>query len=410
MNEIKSIKVLLIILFLILSISIFGFMLLKDQDYYADELPHSNQIYKFMRNDYSLITYLTVIPGYHLYISYIIKLLAVPVTLPMIRFVSLLTMIFLMVPLFYSFTNGNIIRTLQLYFWPSIHIFYFLVYTDILSAGFVLGSFFYATQKRYYLSGILIGISLLIRQNNFFWLGFIVLFFIFREWNVTMKNTLIKDLYFSTIFKTLFKKGMVYIIAGLSFVIFVALNGGIVLGVDKTSHPISFHMGNIWFILFSTFILLLPVILSEIPNMIKYIKKYPKMLIILFGIFLIGLGTGTNTHIYNQNSVFLKNKILIWAYSSPITSIIYMLIVVFVVWYLLTIKLNMKYAWLIYPITFFYLSLSWMIEFRYYTIPILFFLIFRPKVDKVVEIEQLIYQILISIVMFLGILNWKIFW
>ena len=137
--------------------------------------------------------------------------------------------------------------------------------------------------------------------------------------------------------------------------IFIFINGGIVLGVDKVSHPISFHLGNVWFILFSLCFLMFPVILSKTPDMVKFIKKHPKILILLIGILLIGLGSGVNDHVYNQNDVFLKNKVLLWAYSSPVNAVLYMVPVLLAVMYLMVTKLEHKKAWLMYPITFLYL-------------------------------------------------------
>lgn len=394
-DNIAVVSIFIVILFF----SYAGWFMLQEQDYYADELPHANQIFKFMRNDYRLVTYLTVIPGYHLFIATLTKIFDMPITLSNLRLISAMAMTFLMIPLFYNMTKGDFLKTLQLYFWPSIHIFYFLVYTDIFSAFFVLASFYYATKEKYDLSGILISMSMLIRQNNFFWLGFLILYLLFKSINQK-----------SIDFKQLLINGKTYILSGVCFVLFVLLNSGVVLGVDKVSHPISFHLGNIWFSLFILFFLMLPVILSKFIDMGKYVLKHPKILILLFGIVLIGLGTSVNDHVYNQNNVFLKNKILNWAYSSPINAILYMIPVVLTILYLMITKLNIEYAWLMYPITFVYLSLSWMVEVRYYTIPFLLFIILREKTDKIVEFEQLIYQILISLIMFFGIYYWKIFW
>ena len=38
----------LILMILVLTISMLGYHVLKNQDYYSDELPHSNQIFKFI--------------------------------------------------------------------------------------------------------------------------------------------------------------------------------------------------------------------------------------------------------------------------------------------------------------------------------------------------------------------------
>jgi len=382
---------------IIFIVSIVGFLCIKNQDLYSDELPHSTQIKWFDEENYSIVPYLTVIPGYHFVIS-AFTIHFKQDTIQLIRFTSLILLIGLLIPLFFRLSLDNSIKTLQLYFFPTLFIFFFLIYTDIFSAILVLLSYYYFKQNKYYISGLFVLLSVLVRQNNVVWCGFYILLLIL---DFKLKNNFENNL-------KIFKKTIVYIIGILFTGVFMLLNHGGVIG-DKGSHPLAIHTANIWFLLFMIPILFLPIFLARLPKIIELLKNW-KIWFLCIGIMILGLGTFINDHIYNQNTVFLKNKFLVWGTSNAMNEIAFFIIVIGGLLFLMTYKWNKEQ--IVFGIcTIPYLLMSWMVDVRYYTIFFIFFILWRQQEDKpIFEWYQLIYCILFALIMFWGVLQWKIFW
>jgi len=403
------------ILFFIIGLILFsGHYLLREQSKYSDERPHSEQISKLINNNIYLESSLTVIPGYHYIISMLCKIFNLKTLNDMRMFTTILYFIFL-IPIFYLSTHKNIIKTLQFFFLPIIFVFWFLVYTDLTSLLFILISCMFLKYKKYNFAGLFISLSLYIRQNNLFWM-FYIMFVIFihnnKRWFIEILDLLIQGN--TKIFKTLWeyiKIMKVFFIGILFFIIYFLYNGGIVLGSDVKNHPISFHFGNIWFFFFILFLCFLPIMLYRINNVINYVKNNKKYMPMFLGIFLIGLGTFVNTHKYNQYPMFLRNKFLLFFTSNPLYTILFFIIVLYTILCVLTMDYNNKYIKYIFIFNVLYLGLSWLIDVRYYFIAITFFILMKKREKELyIEIYQIIYSIFFSLFMFYGMYQWLIFW
>ena len=403
----KSKFTFLYVFVIIFIVSILGFLCIKNQDYYSDELPHTTQIRNFVEKDYTIVPYLTVIPGYHFFVAEFVGFFKI-FSIQIVRFISMILLLLLLIPLLYNIIDKDKeIKILQIFFFPILFIFWFLVYTDLFSCFIILLSYYFLTKEKYNISGICAILSVLVRQNNIVWFIFFIGLIFFKFFKIEKLN-------FKNIFlvfnKQFLWKIKFFVLGIIGFGLFtLVMNGSLVLG-DKTSHPIAVHFGNIWFMLFMIPILFFPIVFCRLEKGIKMIFKNSKMLILYVGIILLGLGTFVNNHIYNQNTVFLKNKILVWATYNWINEIFFFIVICISILFLLT------YDWKKEQILFFictglYLMMSWLIDVRYYVIFFMFFMIWRPVEEKkIFEWYQLIYSIIFAIIMFWGILQWKIFW
>ena len=353
---------------------------------------------KFVNGDYTVVKKLTVIPGYHFIIASIAKPLGID-TLNGYRAINFFLILLTLIPIFFILTKFNIMRTVQFFFFPLMFMFYFLVYTDLFSLLLILLSFLLMRQKKYITSGIIATLSMFVRQNNLFWVGFIMLWVFIEDVqkNKTFKINII--ILFSFI-----KRLWMHIFGILIFLGYILYKGRIVMD-DNMQHPISFHMGNIWFFLFLFFIAFFPIILQRFDDIIKYFKQKKRYLLLLIGVFFIGAGSYVNTHFYNHIEGIWFNIVLNQVTEVFLLRLCFFVIITISVAYLLFYKFDNKLKYLIYPFTILYLGLSWLVEPRYYYIPFAFFMIFRKEEKRWIEWFILIFYIFISVLFFSTLLK-----
>lgn len=198
------------------------------------------------------------------------------------------------------------------------------------------------------------------------------------------------------------KTQWIFIIGFIIFIIFVIINKGFAIG-DKVMHPaFSFHLSNIFFMLFLFFFLFLPLNISNFPKVIQLIKKNKKIILLIIIIFTIYMFTFVNNHPYNTQwtSKFLRNWLLTYFTSTILLKILFFLPIAYSVLSISLIKLHKKSFYLIYPFAILYLLPSWLIEQRYYLIPFTLLILFRKKESKLVEYSLIIIYIVLSLILF----------
>lgn len=149
--------------------------LFKDTPAICDEQVHYQESFNFSNGNFELLQ-ISNVPGYHALMALLFKITGISSFL-FARCLNALFGFFTVVA-FYKLANRltaetAVLRTLQYFFFPIIFIFYFLVYTDILSLLFVILMFSAAVEKRYVLAGVHGILSMLIRQNNVMWLAMV---------------------------------------------------------------------------------------------------------------------------------------------------------------------------------------------------------------------------------------------
>jgi alpha-1,2-glucosyltransferase len=186
------------------------------------------------------------------------------------------------------------------------------------------------------------------------------------------------------------------------------VNKGFAVG-DKGAHPaFSFHLGNIFFILFLFFFLFLPLNISNFKKIIKLVKKNKKIMVLILGVFLYIIAF-KNSHYYNAHTYFLRNRLLVYFTANVFRKVLFAIPIIYSVLSIIVTKLKKKSFYLLYPFALVYLLPSWLIEQRYYLIPFVLFMLFRKKQSKVVEYSTIILYVVSSLYLFYGVVNWWFF-
>jgi alpha-1,2-glucosyltransferase len=358
----------------------------------ADETAHATQISYYIKGEYVKLNSLTVPPTYHLIVAMICKSIGVT-SLPSIRLVNMILLFILFIPIVYILTK-NYYKTLQSFFFPTLFLYFVLIYTDIFSTILILISFYLMTKERYIWSAVVGTLALFVRQNNIVWFAFIITYDYFKDdgeedtWN--------------------WKKLIPYICGGLLFVAFIYFSGGVVQG-DSSHHPITIHFGNIWMFLFTFFLCFLPYSLSVLPKLKNKIKEswennYCIFISIVLTLITIGVMLFRNTHEYNQIKTAWFNELLIAIDNHMFIRLIYLAIIILSVLVLWVTEFDSWHHYLLYFFTPIYLMLSWMIEVRYYFIPMLLFIIFMKYDNPKIERMATVYNILIALLWFMTLI------
>jgi len=369
----------------------------------ADEEVHISQIKKNYEGELKLSTFITNIPGYHYTLAYIGK-----VVNPIFNFdehpkrrdvrlfqlsIALLfpIVIFLLIKELKQKKQLVLILTLL----PIISIYFFVVYTDILALTLFLFAFLFHLKKRYDLAGLFMLLDMTIRQDHVIWLGFLLILLLYQIYQDRKKI----DVAFV---KSIFGDGISYFMALILFMMFYHFNGGVAIG-DSSAHPsMNFELGNIYlfFVIFT--VIFLPTVLFEFKKIVQFFRKY----FIISGIcIIVGYFIFTNTfivdHPYNLliSEVFLHNVIARAIMNNALIELVaYILIIISVGYLIVKPFIDKKYI-LIIPCMLLALSLHWMIEFRYFMIPLVLFAL-TLEYDLRAAKSQIIYSGLMLVLLF----------
>lgn len=377
-------------LFLMIAVLTWLSIIFVGKSSYIDEPYHARQIQRFVKGNYDLVSQLTTIPGYHLTIAMVAKML----NTPGIKQLRLISLVFSLISIWVFFlltkkldAKNPLLKTLQYVFLPISFLYFPLVYTDIFSLLLVITAFYFAISKRYSISAFFSLAALLVRQNNITW---IVFFWVY---------TYILENGFSFSWKKILehiRRGAGYIVAAILFVIFVWFNGGVAIG-DQGRQQAGFYMGNIYFFLAVMGVLFLPSIIASISREIKH-NIFKKRIIfgVLAGVIMacLFLFFRPTLHEYNLASGFLRNSILQLAYQQYAWA--YALAIFFGCLALSLMKFEKK-SLLLLPFVTAYLMPSWLVEQRYLIIPLVFVLLFRKETNSKIEYVNMLYFILLSI-------------
>lgn len=363
-----NLETLLIILFSIVTLGLIIAQLEK-LSMVCDEFFHFDQIGRIERGE-GIVPALTVIPGYHYLVSYVMQLLNLT-ELHHARYVSLF---FSLVSIAFGYgilkslkDDQPTLKTAIIFTSPLLFPFFFFVYTDILALTFVLGSFYLSLQRKYHLAGLVGVLSVLIRQTNILWIFLIYLFVISDHF---------KDGFSVSRLKSLIIPSLSFGLCGLLFVGFVWWNEGIALG-DKSMHPaFELSLGNLIFFLFCFFMLMLPHCLMSMKQVVRTINESPYLWLVGLGVFLVIYFNCTFSHYYNTKPSYLRNLVLITVQSSIIFKIVFSLSSTFAFLVLVCSPLRTKASYLLYPIFMLLISSSSLIEQRYYIIGFTFIILF----------------------------------
>lgn len=361
---------------------------------HADEGFHAGQIWLFYDGKNELAGNITVPPTYHFVIGKIVKFTG-GYHDNLLRLISLVIGLLSVPAIFLAarFYNPSEawLRTLQVYFTPLIFPYFFVLYTDIWSLGFVALTFMLTLQRKYVAAGLAGGGAILIRQDNVAWVGMAYLYMCFESINKLDRATI------GHMLTNALLKGLTFNLVFVGFLIFVYLNGGVAIG-DAAAHPISaFNPSNIHVFLICCWLLFLPLHIMQIPKILPLLRNQLVVLGLIAGLFIY-LATLKNTHSYNQilYSYFIHNGLVHLLTDYPAIKVISYFLAAWTLLSFFTMELpDRRWYWLLLVIPFATISHP-LIEARYY-IPAFFLIhILRPRLPYNIEILMLMFYIAIS--------------
>ncbi len=372
-----------------------SFLLFKSAAPISDEHTHYEQILDIRNGTTLLPRICPYLPGYHWTMAGMAWLLH-DCRGPAMRFASTVLSFFCFIA-FYLLArrvdrDATVQKSLLFILSPIFFPFFSLIYTDIYSMAFVFLAFFFALDRRLWLSGIAGILSILVRQNNIVWLVMIALasyidhYFPQYRW---------KDV------QRWIGKFFFFFLAGILLAAFVIWNKGFVLG-DKTNHAISPSCGNLFFLLFFFFFLFLPLHLSNLRKILAFLKQNKMMGLVLAEVFLVYLLLYKANHPYNSMARLIHNWIL-WGMAGPVlTRCLYFLPIAYSILSLCVTPLRQRSFYLLYPFTILFLLPNAVIEIRYCFIPYALFLLFKEKdTERTVLFTLAIYLVGIGSILYL---------
>jgi len=240
-----------------------------------------------------------------------------------------------------------------------------------------------AAHRKYWAAGALGLLSCLVRQDNAIWVAFVALWSYVRDYGWTWRPL-----------RDSLSRYWTFIATGVGLPLLVAANGGeVALGEDVGSHPLrSLYFTNIFFLMFLSCFFFVPLWWGCRREILAVMRRWwPWLwlwLIALFPVFWLGF---VNDHPHNteRGDYFLRNAILIYFSSTPIRKLLFFVPVAIAALCLAAVP--MKRPWrLLYPFTILFLLPEWLVEQRYYLIPLSVFMLARDQTSPQSERLQTI--------------------
>lgn len=264
------------------------------------------------------------------------------------------------------------IKTMQYLFFPLIFPFFFLLYTDVLAICSLLLTYLYILKKKPLLSLIFASYSVFIRQDSLIWLFFFSLLQFDRS--ILSKKQ-------ATSRKTIILNNLFFLIPAGSMLLFFLLHKSFFLSGDNSRHPLSLHLGNIYLLLFLYFFFFFIQNLLNLPKTLKFLKlnywwiAITLSTVILFFFFKVD-------HPWNSNltrNYFLRNIILSFMTNSLQGQFFALVIICFSLLSLFNTSFIYRKYYLLYPFSFIFLSLHWLVDPRYLLVPFVLYILFKQE-------------------------------
>jgi len=372
-------------------------MLLTQADFFVvDEIFHLSQITNFVEgNDVHLPNITTFIYLHKIY-AWIGQLFNVS-DLYSYRWVNVfITLCFASIiywVVYIRYKSNDWKLAAQLFFLPIVFPYYLLVYTDIPALLLLLTAAQMMSDKRHFWAATLGAAAIFIRQPSLIWLGFIALIAIYQLKIVEGRN-----------WPHTFGKTWPYAAVILLFILYFMINKSVAMG-DKSYHQISANLTNVYFMFFVAGLLFLPLVISRSKHAWDTIQNKPWLwLVFLFGL-IIYLNTFSVTHTFNspEYNQFIRN----WALNTINHNLLIQTLVYTFSFYCLVSLTSIKLRTTSYNILYLALPLSVLpmplIEQRYYMVGFTLWQLWRQRTNQTVELIQLIWMMVLSLLIFWGV-------
>lgn len=384
----------------------------------GDENAHCLQIEAFNRGDLTIDPEMTTLPGYHGAISALRGLLgwqlgacegAAPWRYRLLSFAlsSPAVYVFFHVARRLSPEGHRASMLLRFLFLPILFPMFFVVYTDAFALLCILASLLCALDRRPGLAAVAALLATLVRQTNIAWALVVWLLCWRQAAGPTRRARAAQFLRDTFAFPVLF----------LLFAAFVAWNGGVALG-DQSAHPLSLHVGNVYFALVVSAIVFLPQSLAALPGFVARVRHRPWLALAVVAAYALFLVTYVVDHKYNYPTVesgideegrdsiahdFLRNRFLIWSVSGLGPKTLAFGLALLGALTFASTRLRRPEFYALYPVAIASLASSWLIEQRYYIVPFVLFIAFAETPRPALARALVAYSVPVSLGLTYGI-------
>jgi alpha-1,2-glucosyltransferase len=350
----------------------------------GDEYVHWEQIRRFLAGDFRIMTdYLTTLPGYHLLVAGVLHSIGWE-TLSVARVLNALIALSALAGFHalrrQALGRDDFLATASFAVLPIMFPFAFMVYTDLLSVALMLWVAWAAGNSRHWLAGALLLAAIGVRQNNVLWIALFALPLCLIAWQ--QRGTELRHTLFAL---------TPYAIAGSAFMVFWIWNGSVSLSTPQAhAHPdFKLSSGNLFYLLFVAAILFVFLFLHDWREFIVSLRTRPWLLLLPLGVAVLYWLTFHPDHPYNQifetaakllgvpEPIFLRNRILHATQTTPAWSVAFCMLAIMGMIGFAKQRLMRNPAWLFWSVSVLFVSLSWLIESRYFLIPYALFFAWR---------------------------------
>ena len=287
--------------------------------------------------------------------------------------------------------DAGTMRTLQFAFFPLLFPFWFLIYSDALGLLLLLLSIAALTRRRFHAAGMLMIVSVVVRQTYIVWMALLGL------WTVLVSV--------AEPLRRLVERSASFILGAGLFILFVIVNRGVAVG-DRDNHPdMAFHTENVLFMLVLFFVMFLPLIVSKLPQIVRLHRAVLVGVplcsaVLFFGTFRVDHSGNTQWQDY-----YVRNAMLEAMTSSTAAGVATTVAIALAVLALCVIRLRQPAHYLIYPFAVLSLVPVWLIEQRYYRPVFALFMLFRESASPGVERTLVAINAVVALYLFTGVVN-----
>ncbi len=368
----------------------------------GDEWVHYPQILRFAQGEFSVDRdLLTTIPGYHALIAVFVAATSAD-SLGAARLFNGIVAISAVVA-FHAARRATghdrePLAIAQFAVLPVVFPFFFLAYTDVLSLALLLGACAATSTRRHVVAGMLLLVSLGVRQNNVVWIGFLGVLAAAIEGHLPRPRGL------SAAARVLAP----YAAGVVAFLAFWCINGSISLSTAQaTAHPdLSVHAGNIVFTLAIAGALLPLQVARGLVRAMALLRCRPWLVLIplvLAGTFALGFSVDHPYNLIDPRWSY-RNQLLQAAQTSTAIKAALVGLAVAAACGLATARLRPPAAGWFLPFALVSLASSWLIETRYAIVPLALWLVFRERDRPAVEAVTFVYWLAASALLFFGVM------
>lgn len=287
----------------------------------AGRLPQGDEVYHYadiltILSDSKAALTATMLPGYHYTMAAIGWLFDLN-TMQDFRVVSvaivLLTALMVVVCSRILHSPSYPTRALHFQFLPMTVVYTSVIYTDIFSAAVLLLATVLALRKRTFLSGVVIALSLWVRQSNIFWLVFVWALAFVDENTISVGRRKVSQVA---------KLSLPFFIGIVGFCFFVYMNDGIAVGAAKKFHQeYGIFTTNVFLLVLLLFLYALPVHLFNIYKYRDILRENKLIVGILFVVLsFVYLNYSLPEHIFNTGEIGVDRTPLSLLYGDDLDS------------------------------------------------------------------------------------------